>query len=227
MSTGGPSTFRRRIDHEFSRQLHFYSHTTAALQEKLTAAEAQLEKCNERRISENINLMRQQNDLRHRNKDYQDEVRTAKSDLNALKLKERMRQESAVEQASRAARDPLHTPRHHQSAQSGMHLSRILARYVDPDQRKYRSPVGTVAVDKDLLSAGEASAAHNENVRREYERHLAEKRAAEMPMQDSDDPVQRAVMQEQIDLMRQMKEESDRMLVNRYDSCTREEHAAG
>lgn len=205
----GPQTFRRRIEHEFSRQLQFYSHTTARLAGQLALAESQLDHANERRISESVNVMRQLNDLRHLNKDYKNEVLQVASELNAVKLKERLRRgklNAANEDRSNSpsrTREALHAPRD-PNRHTQLHMSRMLARFVDPASRKSalapREPGSSTADDADSAT-GEFARPEDES-------------KTDWP----EEVDQAAAMHQQVSLMRQMKEESDAMLLNRSDT---------
>ena len=204
----GPQTFRRRIEHEFSRQLQFYSHTTARLAGQLAMAESQLDHANERRISESVHVMRQLNDLRHLNKNYKQEVLQVASELNAVKLKERLRRgkiNAANEDRSNSpsrTREALHAPldpnRHTQ-----LQMSRMLARFVDPASRKSalapKQP-GNSTDDDAHADAGAGAASQH-----------ADESKSDWPEEGGNS----AALHEQVSLMRQMKEESDAMLLNR------------
>lgn len=200
----GPQTFRRRIEHEFSRQLQFYSHTTARLAGQLALVESQRDHANERRISESVNVMRQLNDLRHLNKDYKQEVLQVASELNAVKLKERLRRgklNAANDDRSNSpsrTREALHAPRD-PNRHTQLQMSRMLARFVDPASRKSA-----------LAPRQPGSSADDDAHADALSHHEAESKA------DWPEEVEHAAaLHEQVSLMRQMKEESDAMLLNR------------
>lgn len=243
----GPQTFRRRIEHEFSRQLQFYTHTTSALQAKLSQAEAAIASSNERRISENIHVMRQVNDLRHRNLEYKNEVMQVNSDLNAIKLRERIRRLAKNGPAAGGGaggagagihREPLHTPRN-PVLSATKHTARFLARYVDEDMgvdglvsgvepgesgaRALVDPALTRAFDRQVVHkhAGPATPVDLSQGRRAHRHDEGDDGSGggegqEEEGQGPDTPSNRALLHEQVSLVKQMKEESEHMLLNSY-----------